>query len=48
MFKNGNYVGAIQTYQKGFVICNEYFALMGNDLPMKCDFMGAEQENVDN
>ena len=48
MFKNGNYVGAIQTYQKGFVMCNEYFALMGNDLPMKCDFTGAEQENLDN
>ena len=29
-------------------MCNEYFALMGNDLPMKCDFTGAEQENLDN
>ena len=45
MFKNGNYVGAIQTYQKGFVMCNEYFTMMDSDLPMRCDFTGAEQDN---
>ena len=45
LFRNSNFVAAIKTYQQGFVLCNEYFAIMGKDLPMKCDFAGAEEEN---
>ena len=45
LFRNTNFVAAIQTYQKGFVLCNEYFEILGKDLPMKCDFSGAEEEN---
>ena len=42
LFQQRHFVPAIQTYQKGFVLCNEYFEAMNRELPMKMDFRGVE------
>ena len=42
LFTNNHLVEAIQAYQQGFVLCNKYYEAVGRDLPIQCDFAGAE------
>ena len=46
-FVNERYMDAIRAYQQGFTLCNNYFDACGNDLPMQCDFAGAEEVKQD-
>ena len=46
LFKNNNLVEAIQAYQQGFMLCNKYFEAVDRDLPVKCDFAGAEESQA--
>ena len=47
LFRNRNLVEAIQAYQQGFVLCNEYYDAVNQELPMRCDFTGAEEVKRD-
>ena len=49
LYANNNLVEAIQAYQQGFVLCNQYFEHVNRVSPMRCDFQGAEEvkENDD-